>query len=77
MVIWNKGNVFFVSEELNCQSSHQPLYASGRNGFVKKPSHVACMGAIKPVYSIFIRESEGKRPLRRPSHTEDDNIKNT
>jgi hypothetical protein len=35
------------------------------------------MVEIRPVYSIFIREPEGKRPRRRPRHTEDDNIKNT
>jgi hypothetical protein len=33
------------------------------------------MGVIRPVYSIFIREPEGKRLLRRTRHTEDDKIK--
>ena len=30
------GNVFFVRDELNFQSSHQTLYETGRNEFVKK-----------------------------------------
>jgi hypothetical protein len=33
------------------------------------------MGAVRPVYSIFIREPEGKRPLRKPRHTDDGKIK--
>jgi hypothetical protein len=37
--------------------------------------HVACMGAAGSTYRIFVRKSEGKRPLRRPRYRWEDNIR--
>jgi hypothetical protein len=32
-------------------------------------------GKMRNVYTIFIGKPEGKRPLRRPKHKQEDNIK--
>jgi hypothetical protein len=30
--------------------------------------HVTCMGEKRNAYRIFVRKTEGKRPIRRPRH---------
>jgi hypothetical protein len=37
--------------------------------------HVACMGEGRGVYRVLIGRPEGKRPLGRPRHSWEDNIK--
>jgi hypothetical protein len=37
--------------------------------------HVARMGEVRGVYRVFVRRPEGKRPLGRPRHRWEDNIK--
>jgi hypothetical protein len=37
--------------------------------------HVACMGEGRGMYRVFVRKSEGKRPLEIPRHRWEDNIK--
>jgi hypothetical protein len=37
--------------------------------------HVACTGKMKNAYSILVRKSEGKRPLRRLKHRWEYNIR--
>ena len=37
--------------------------------------HVACMGERRGVYRVFLGKPEGKRPLGRPRHRREDNIK--
>jgi hypothetical protein len=37
--------------------------------------HVACMGEVKGVYRDLVGRPESKRPLRRPRHRREDNIK--
>jgi hypothetical protein len=37
--------------------------------------HVACMGERKCVYRVVVGKPEGKRPLGRPRHRWEDNIK--
>ena len=37
--------------------------------------HVACMGERRGVYRVLVRKPEGKRPLRKPRHRSEDNIK--
>jgi hypothetical protein len=37
--------------------------------------HVACMGDRRGVYRILVGISEGKRPLERPRHRWENNIK--
>jgi hypothetical protein len=37
--------------------------------------HVACIGDRRGVYSVLVGKPEGKRPLGRPRHRWEDNIK--
>jgi hypothetical protein len=37
--------------------------------------HVVCMGEGRGVYRVLVGRPEGKRPLGRPGHTWEDNIK--
>jgi len=37
--------------------------------------HVACMGERRGAYRVFVGKPEGKRPLGRPRHRWEDNIK--
>jgi len=37
--------------------------------------HVACMGERRGVYKVLVRKSGGKRPIGRPRHIWEDNIK--
>jgi len=37
--------------------------------------HIACMGVRRGVYRILMGTPEGKRPLGRPRHRWEDNIK--
>jgi hypothetical protein len=37
--------------------------------------HVVCMGEMRNVYKILVTMPEGKKPLRRPRHRWEDNIK--
>jgi len=37
--------------------------------------HVACMGEGSSVYRVLVGKPEGKRPLGRPRHKWEDNIK--
>jgi hypothetical protein len=37
--------------------------------------HVACMSEPINSYKILVRKPEGKRPLRRPKHGWEDNIR--
>jgi len=56
------------------------LYISPNIRVIKSRSmrlvgHVACMGQIRNVYKILIRKSERKKPLGRPRHRWEDNIR--
>jgi len=37
--------------------------------------HVACMGERRGAYRVLVGNPEGKRPLSRPRHRWEDNIK--
>jgi hypothetical protein len=37
--------------------------------------HVACMGDVRGAYNILVGRPEGRRPLGRPRHRWEDNIK--
>ena len=39
------------------------------------PGHVACMGEVRGVHRVLMGKPEGKRPLGRPRHRWEDNIK--
>jgi hypothetical protein len=42
---------------------------------MKWAGHVACMIEMRNAHIILVRKSEGKRPLRRPRHRWEDNIR--
>jgi len=42
---------------------------------MKWAEHVARMGESKGVYRVLVEKPEGKRPLGRPRHRWEDNIK--
>jgi hypothetical protein len=42
---------------------------------IRWAQHVAHKGEMKNVYKTFVRKPNRKRPLARPRHTWDDNIK--
>ena len=61
-------------EELNY------LYCSPNINRVIKPrrrsaGHVTCMGERRGASRVLVRKPEGKRPLDRPRHRQEDNIK--
>jgi len=68
---WRK----LYNEELN------DLYCSPNNFWVIKyrgmrwAGHVARMGETRGVYRVLVGKPEGKRPLGRPRHRWEDNIK--
>ena len=37
--------------------------------------HLACMGEKRGIYRVLVGNPEGKRPLGRPRHKLEDNIK--
>jgi hypothetical protein len=37
--------------------------------------HVACMGDRRNVYSMLVGKPEGKKPLEKPRHRQEDGIK--
>jgi hypothetical protein len=37
--------------------------------------HIACMGEERSAYMVLIRKPEGRRPLGKPRHRWEDNIK--
>ena len=39
------------------------------------PGYVACMGEGRGVHRLLVKKPEEKRPLRRPRHRWEDNIK--
>ena len=63
------------NEELNdlCSSPNIVWVIKPRR--MRFPGHVACMGERRGVYRVFVGKPEGKRPLGRPRHRWEDNIK--
>jgi hypothetical protein len=42
---------------------------------MKRAGHVACMGEERKVYKVMVGKPEGKRPLGRPRHRWEDEIR--
>jgi hypothetical protein len=57
--------------ELDCSSNIIWVTKSRRMGGV---GIVTCMGQIRNIYRVLMGKPETKRPLRRPSHTWEDNL---
>jgi hypothetical protein len=65
----------WFSEELNdlyCSLNIVRIIKSRR---MEWAGHVACMGESKGVYRVLVGKPEGKRPLGRPRHRREVNIK--
>ena len=58
--------------DLYCSPNIVRVIQSGR---LRAAGHVARMGERRGVYRVLVGKTEGKRPLGRPRHRWDDNIK--
>ena len=46
-----------------------------KSRIMKWAGHVACMGDVRGMYRVLVGNPKGRRPLGRPSHRWEDNIK--
>jgi len=63
------------SEELNDLYSSLNIARVIKSRAMRWAGHVACMGESSGVYRVLVRKLERKRPLGRPRHRWEDNIK--
>ena len=63
------------NEELNDLYSSSNIVRVIKSRRMRWAGHVARMGERRGVYRVLVRKPEGKRPLGRPRHRWEDNIK--
>jgi hypothetical protein len=63
------------NEELNDLYSSPSIVRVIKSRIVKWVGHVAHMGESRGVYRVLVGKSEGRKPLGRPRHRWDYNIK--
>ena len=63
------------NEELNDLCSSPNIFRLIKSRRVRWAGHVAHMGERRGVHRVLVGKPEGKRPLRRPRHRWEDNIK--
>jgi hypothetical protein len=63
------------NEELNDLYSSPNIIQVIKSRRIRWAGHVACMGEGRGAYRILVGRSEGRRPLGRPRHRWEDNIK--
>jgi hypothetical protein len=63
------------NEELNDPYSSPNIVWAIKSRRMRWAGHVACVGESRGVYMILVRKPEGKRPIGKPRHTWEDNIK--
>jgi hypothetical protein len=63
------------NEELHNLYSSTNMIRIIKSRRMKCAGHVACMRELRNTYKILVGEPEGKRPLGRPMHRWEDNIK--
>jgi len=63
------------NEELNDLYSSPNIVRVIKSRIMRWVGHVACVGERRGIYRILLGKSEGKRPLGRPRHRWEDNIK--
>ncbi|KAJ4432334.1 hypothetical protein ANN_20953 [Periplaneta americana] len=61
--------------ELHALYSSPDIIRNIKSRRLRWAGHVACMGEYKNAYSVFVGRPEGKRPLGRPRHRWENNIK--
>jgi hypothetical protein len=63
------------NEKLNDLYSLPNIVRVVKSRRMRWAGHVVCMGEDRGVHRVLVRKPEGKRPLRRPRHRWEDNIK--
>jgi hypothetical protein len=63
------------NEELHGLYSSLSIFRVIKTRRMRWAGHVACMGEVRGAYNILVGKPEGRRPLGRPSHRWEDNIK--
>jgi hypothetical protein len=63
------------NEELHDLYSSPTVMRVIKSRRMRWAGHVACMGEGRGMYRILVGKPEGKRPLGRPRHRCEDNIK--
>jgi hypothetical protein len=63
------------NEELNDLYSSPNIICIIKLRRMRRVGHVACMGKKRGAYRILVGRPEGRRPLGRPRHRWEDNIK--
>jgi len=63
------------NEELNDLYSLPNIVRVVKSRRMRWAGHVARMGEVRGVHRVLVRKPEGKRPLGRPRHRWEDNIK--
>jgi hypothetical protein len=63
------------NEELPNLYVSQNIIWEMKSRIMRRVGHVACIGAMRNEYKILVGKLEGKRPLRRPRHRREDNIR--
>jgi hypothetical protein len=66
---------FIYTEELHNLYSSPSIIRMIKSRRMRCAGHVAQMGEKRNAYRILVEKPEGKRPLRRPRHRWEDNIK--
>jgi hypothetical protein len=61
--------------ELNDLYSSPSIFRVIKSRIMRWVGYVACMGESRGVYSVLVRKPEGRRPLGRPRHRRETNIK--
>jgi hypothetical protein len=56
-----------------CSSPNTILIINSRR--MRWTGHIACIGEKRHTYRVLVGKPEGKRPLGRPGHRREDNIK--
>jgi hypothetical protein len=63
------------NEELNNLYSSPNIVWVIKSRRMRWAEHVACMGEGRGVYRVLVEKPEGRRPLGRPRHRWEDNIR--
>jgi hypothetical protein len=67
--------IHVTSEELHNLYSSPNIIRQIKSWRMRRAGHVACMGDERKVYIVLVGRPEGKRPLGRPSHRWEDEIR--
>jgi len=63
------------NEDLNDLYSSHNIFLLIKSKRIRWAEHVVCMGEKRGVYEVLVGKPEGRRPIGRPRHRWEDNIK--